>query len=78
MEAQSNISSSVTAERSFITAQLPSSGKNSKIAIQKDEYEKFLRIFVLMEDCLLVYEAELNGGEARILQRRWLMTNPEE
>ena len=73
-----NISSSVTAERSFITAQLPSSGKNSKIAIQKDEYEKFLRIFVLMEDCLLVYEAELNGGEARVLQRRWLMTNPEE
>lgn len=73
-----SIGHSVSAGRANITAILPNSGYRSKVAIFSEPGLDYLQILVsMMDGSLLVYEADVVGGEARYVRRHNLVETEE-
>lgn len=74
-----SIGSAVSAGRANITATLPSSGYRSKVAIFSEEGMDYVQILVTMIDgSLLIYEADIAGGEAMYVRRHLLIGVSDE
>lgn len=76
-----SVGNSLSAERAFITAQLPASGLKSHVAIMQngaDEYNSVRILACTREGYLLVYDANSEeGGEANLIKQHRLVPNED-
>ena len=76
------VGNSLSAERAFITAQLPANGLKSQIAVMQNgssDYNSLRILACTREGYLLVYDANSEeGGEANLIKQHRLVENGED